>query len=170
MDVTLEMIKSLRAVTGAGIMDCKKALEEAGGDVEKAKAALRQRGMAIAQSRADRVTKEGIIEAYIHPGSRVAAMVEINCETDFVARTDVMKQLAHDIAMQVAAMNPKYVSLDDVPREEASGESDSREIVLLLQPFIKDPAKTVEERVAEAVAQVGEKLQLRRFTRYALGE
>jgi elongation factor Ts len=148
-------------------MECKLALEECDGNLEQAAEALRQKGFAQAARRSDRATTEGLIEAYVHTGGRVGGMVELGCETDFVARTPEFKALAHDIAMQVAAMAPLYLEADDVP--EADGV-DPQEACLMQQPFIKDPTKTVQELVTEVVARLGENVQVRRFKRFALGE
>lgn len=169
--VTVDMIRSLREKTGAGIMDCKRALEEAKGDGEHAEELLREKGLADAAKKAGRETREGIIESYIHTGSRLGALVEVNCETDFVARTADLKELAHDLAMQVAAM-PSTTYVDRAEAEEA-GEDDSRpleEISLLDQSFIKDPSQTVRDVVQDTVARVGENIRVRRFARFALGE
>ena len=169
--VTVDMIKSLREKTGAGIMDCKRALEEAKGDGEHAMELLRGKGLADAAKRAGKETREGIVEAYIHTGSRLGALVEVSCETDFVARTTELKELAHDLAMQVAAM-PSTTYIDQAEAEEAD-EDDSRpleEISLLDQSFIKDPSRTVRDVVQDTVAKVGENVRVRRFARFALGE
>ena len=167
MVVTTESIKALREQTGAGIMDCKRALEETEGDLEKAQEILRQRGIAKAAKKAARETREGLIESYIHSGNRIGALVEVNCETDFVARTSEFKELAHDLAMQIAAMSPLYVDLKDVP-EEADGNP--QEIVLLQQPFIKDPTKTIQELINDTVAKVGENIRVGRFIKFVLGD
>ena len=160
-------IKSLRDATGAGIMDCKKALERAEGDVEKAQEILRQKGISVAAKKADREVREGIIEAYVHSGNRIGALVEVNCETDFVARTPEFKELSHDLAMQIAAMSPEFIGDGDLP-EDLDGAS--QEAVLLLQPYIKDPTKTIQELVNEVIARVGENVRIRRFSRFVLGE
>ena len=168
MEVTVTMIKDLRQKTGAGVMDCKRALEEADGNEDTAQDLLRRKGLADAAKRVDRDTREGVVEAYIHTGGRLGALVEINCETDFVARTPELKELAHDLAMQVAAM-PSTVYVD---RSEV-GEDDTRpleEVCLIDQSFIKDPSRTVADVVQEAVARVGENVKVRRFARFALGE
>ncbi|MGH2544180.1 MAG: elongation factor Ts [Ardenticatenaceae bacterium] len=148
-------------------MDCKRALEQANGDLNKAEEILRQKGIASAAKKASRATNDGVIESYIHSGGRIAALVEVNCETDFVARTADFKDLAHDIAMQVAAMAPLYVDESEIP-EGADVSPD--EVCLLNQPFIKDPSKTIQELVNEAVGKLGENIRVRRFTRFALGE
>ena len=161
------MVKELRDRTGAGVMAAKKALEEAEGDAEKAGAALAERGLAAAAGRADRETAEGVVASYVHTGNRVGALVQINCETDFVARTAEFTELAHDIAMQVAAMSPMYVGKDDVPEDE---DDVPEEGILLEQAFIKDPARTVQDLVAEVAARVRENIRVKRFSRFALGE
>jgi len=175
--ITTEMIKELRERTGAGIMDAKRALEEAGGDMERAAEILRQQGLARAARKAGRETSQGLVHAYIHGGGRIGALIEVNCETDFVARTDEFKQLVHDLAMQVAATAPRYVSVEDVPadvleegaREAGSAEKFIEQAVLLAQPFIKDPSRTVEEVIKEAIARLGENIRVRRFARFELG-
>ena len=167
MEVTAEMVKTLRDLTGAGVMDCKRALEQTEGNTQKAEELLREKGLAAAMKRTDRETREGLVEAYIHSGGRLGAVLELNCETDFVARTDDFRQLAHDLAMQVAAMAPLYPDL-----EEAEGDVQGPpEVVSLMhQPFIKDPSSTVREVVQEMMSKVGENIRVRRFTRYALGD
>ncbi len=167
MELTVTTIKELRERTGAGIMDCKRALEETSGDLAKAEELLSQRGIASAVKKATRSTEEGIVESYIHSGGRIGVLLEVNCETDFVARTDDFKELAHDIAMQVAAMAPSYVNSDDVPDGE---DADSAETVLMQQPFIKDPSKSVQDLVNEGIGKLGENIRVRRFTRFSLGE
>jgi len=164
MQVKVDHIKELRELTGAGLMDCKKALEEAGGDFDSAKEALKQRGFAMAAKKADRTMANGLVEAYLHAGGRIGAMVELNCETDFVARMEDFKNLAHDIAMQVAAADPKYLTL-----EEASPEETPEEVSLLCQPFIKDPQKTVQDIVVELVGKVGENIGVAKFSRFEIG-
>ena len=167
MELSVATIKELRERTGAGIMDCKRALEETSGDMDKAEELLTQQGIASAVKKATRSTEEGIVESYIHSGGRIGVLIEVNCETDFVARTDDFKELAHDIAMQVAAMSPSYVSSDDVPDGE---DADSAETVLMCQPFIKDPSKSVQDLVNEGIGKLGENIRVRRFTRFSLGE
>ena len=167
MELTVTTIKELRERTGAGIMDCKRALEETSGDLAKAEELLTQQGIASAVKKATRSTEEGIVESYIHSGGRIGVLLEVNCETDFVARTDDFKELAHDIAMQVAAMSPSYVSSDDVPDGE---DAESAETVLMQQPFIKDPSKSVQDLVNEGIGKLGENIRVRRFTRFSLGE
>ena len=195
--ITSEIVKKLRNQTGAGMMDCKRALEESNGDVEQATDYLRKKGAAVAAKRADREANQGVVEAYIHAGGRIGAMVELNCETDFVAKTDEFKQLAHDIAMQIAAMTPLFVSKDDVdqatlqkeveiykaqavnegkPEQIAEKIAQGRlekyyqEVCLLEQSFIKDSGKTIKDLLSDATGKVGEKIGIRRFIRYHLGE
>lgn len=165
--ISTEDVKTLRGRTGAGVMDCKKALEEAKGDPERAVKILQERGIAQAKKRAKRETSQGLVECYIHAGGRIAAMVEVNCETDFVARTDAFKALAHDLAMQVAATTPIAISEEDLPAE---AEGEPAELCLLLQPFIRDAARTVGDVVKETVAQTGENIRVRRFSRFELGQ
>jgi elongation factor Ts len=165
--VSTEAIKELRQSSGAGVMDCKRALEEASGDMERASEILRQAGLALAETRAHRATTQGLVECYIHAGGRIGAMVELNCETDFVARTDGFKALAHDLAMQVAATGPLSISPDDLP---PGSEGDPNEMCLLLQPYIRDPARTIQELITEAIAQTKENIQIRRFARFELGQ
>lgn len=195
--VTTDQIKKLRTMTGAGMMDCKKALEENGGDVEKAIEYLRKKGAATAAKRADKETNQGVVEAYVHAGGRIGAMVELNCETDFVAKTPEFKALAHDIAMQIAAMSPRYISREEIEKETLEKETEIyktqaqnegkpaaiaekiaqgrlekffEEVCLLEQSFIKDSGKTIQDLLDEATARVGEKISIRRFMRYHLGE
>jgi len=166
LEVSVEAIKALREQTGAGIMDCKRALEGANGDLAGAEEILRELGIASAAKKASRATNDGLVESYIHSGARIGALVEVNCETDFVARTDDFKQLAHHIAMQVAAMSPLYVDASDAPEDEQNPQ----ETCLMQQPFIKDPAMTVQDLVNQTVGKVGENVKVRRFTRFTLGE
>jgi elongation factor Ts len=200
-EVTAAAVKQLRDKTGAGMMECKNALVEAGGNDEVAVDILRKRGLASAKKREGRIAAEGIVGQYIHMGGKVGVLVEVNCETDFVARGDEFQQLVKDVAMHVAAAEPKYVSQQDVPAAElekereiarAQAKNDPKnankpdqvidkivegrlhkfyeENVLLDQPFVKDPAKTVGELVTEKIAKTGEKITIRRFTRYKMGE
>jgi elongation factor Ts len=196
-EITSEAVKKLRDKTGAGMMDCKRALAETKGDMEQAIEYLRKKGAAVAAKRADKETNQGVVEAYIHAGGRIGAMVELNCETDFVAKTSGFKQLAHDIAMQIAAMVPQYVSREQVPKaivdkeieiyktqaqnegkpaqvadKIAQGRLDKfyQETVLMEQSFIKDSGKTIKDIIEEETAKVGEKIFVRRFLRYHLGE
>ena len=168
MEVTVDLIKALREETGAGIMDCKRALEQADGDLERARGILREKGLATAAKKASRAANEGLVESYIHSGGQVGAIVELNCETDFVARTPDFKGLAHDLAMQVAAMAPTYIDIDDVP--EATNGVNPEEACLMQQPYIKDPVKTVQDLVNEAVGKLGENVKVKRFARFSLGE
>ena len=195
--ISSEIVKKLRDKTGAGMMDCKIALTETNGDMDLAIDFLRKKGAAVAAKRADRETNQGVVEAYIHAGGRIGAMVELNCETDFVAKTPGFKQLAHDIAMQVAAMTPQYVSREQIPQAviekeleiykvQAQNEGKPAQIaekisqgrlekfyqetVLIEQSFIKDSGKTIKDIIDEETAKVGEKITVRRFLRYHLGE
>jgi elongation factor Ts len=163
----VQAIKALREETGAGIMDCKRALEESNGDLEKAREILRKQGIASAAKKATRSTDEGVVDSYIHSGNRVGAIVELNCETDFVARTPDFRSLAHDIAMQVAAMSPRFVDVSEIPDGEAH---DPQEVCLLQQPFIKDTSISVGDIVNEAVGKLGENVRVKRFTRFSIGE
>ncbi|WP_457635117.1 translation elongation factor Ts [Persephonella sp.] len=197
MAVDAKLVKTLREMTGAGILECKKALEETNGNLEEAVELLRKRGIAKAAKKAGRETKEGIIHAYIHAGGRVGVLLELNCETDFVAKNEVFKELANELALQIAAMRPQYVSRDTVPKEviekegeiareaaiaegkpehiaekiaEGKVEKFLKEVCLLEQPYIKDDKKTVEDLIKEYIAKLGENIQVRRFTRYEIGE
>ena len=167
MNITTADIKALRDSTGAGIMDSKRALEEAGGDIERAQDILREKGVASAAKKVDRETEQGVIECYIHSGGRIGAMVEVNCETDFVARTEDFKALAHDIAMQVAAMNPGFIAESEIPE---GGDVNPQDSCLLQQPFIKDPGMTIDELIKELIGKLGENIRIRRFSRFSLGE
>jgi elongation factor Ts len=166
-EISATLVKELRERTGAGVMECKKALQEAGGDLDGAATVLQERGIAIAEKRMHRETAQGMVECYIHAGGRLGAMVEVNCETDFVARTDDFKRLARDIAMQIVASNPLSVSEEDLP---SGAEGDPAELCLLRQPFIKDESRTVEELVKEVIARTGENIRVRRFARFELGQ
>ena len=167
MQVTVDMVKALREKTGAGVMDCKRALEATDGDPAKAEEILREQGISSVAKRFARETNEGLIEAYVHSGGRIGAIVEVNCETDFVARTEDFKGLAHDIAMQVAAMSPSYVDSADIPE---GSEVDSQEECLMQQPFIKDPTLTVQDLVNDSAGKLGENIKVRKFSRFSLGE
>ena len=196
-EITTQMIKELREKTGAGIVDCKKALQEANGDMEKAVEILRKKGAAKAAKKADRATAEGIVVSYIHAGGKVGTLVELNCETDFVARTENFKILGHEIAMQVAAMAPEYLSKEDVPAEviekekeilkqQALSEGKPEHIVekivegrlnkfysekcLLEQPWIKDDSKTIADLVREYITKLGENIKVKRFCRFEIGK
>jgi elongation factor Ts len=166
-DIPAALVKELRERTGAGVMECKKALTETRGDIERAMAVLQERGMALAEKRMHRETAQGLVECYIHAGGRLGAMVEVNCETDFVARTDDFKRLARDLAMQIVASNPLSVSEEDLP---SGAEGDPTELCLLRQPFIKDESRTVQEVVKEVIARTGENIRVRRFARFELGQ
>ncbi|MGQ9546459.1 MAG: translation elongation factor Ts [Dehalococcoidia bacterium] len=166
MKVSIEAVKELRTRTNAGVADCNRALVEASGDLERAVEILRRRGLAIAERKREAVVAEGVIEAYIHHNRRVGALVELNCETDFVARTAEFRDLAHDLAMQIAATSPQFISVEDMPPQ---AEVDPQMACLLSQPFIKDPARTVQEIIAETIAKVGENIRVRRFARFELG-
>ncbi len=196
-EVTMEMIKKLRERTAAGFMDCKKALEEAGGDMEKAVDLLRQKGLAVAAKRAGKATTEGVVVAYIHANKKLGAMVEVNCETDFVARTEEFQKFAYDVAMHIAATNPICISRDDMPQEVLEKEKEIyaaqaresgkpkniiekivqgklekfyKEAVLLEQPFVKNPDLTIQDLLNELMSKTGERIVIRRFTRYQVGE
>lgn len=148
-------------------MECKKVLSEAQGDVAQATEILKARGLARAEEKASRVASQGLVEAYIHAGGRIGALVEVNCETDFVARTDAFKELAHNLAMQVAAMNPRYLSPEDMPPQDNINPS---EACLLAQPFIKDPRMTIQDLIKQHIGVLGENVKVRRFSRFELGE
>ncbi|NQW17255.1 MAG: translation elongation factor Ts [Chloroflexi bacterium] len=167
MAVTAAMVKELRDRTGAGVMDAKKALEQADGDQSKAEELLKEHGLADAAKRAGRETSEGLVQSYIHPGSRIGTLVEVNCETDFVARTDEFQELTKSLAMQIAAMSPKYIDRDSVPDDE---ENVPDEEVLLTQAYIRDPSISVNELIQQVNAKTGENIKIRRFERFALGE
>ena len=175
--VTANQVKELREMTGAGIMECKRALQETGGDVQKAIALLKQQGLAKAAKKSGRSASQGLVEPYIHAGGRIASLVEVNCETDFVARTPDFKGLAHDIAMQVAAMSPQYVSEEEIPadawdaleREHGSRAQALAAVSLLDQPFIKNPKQTIRDLTNEGIAKLGENIIVRRFARFEVG-
>ncbi len=196
-EITAAMVKELRERSGAGMMDCKKALVASEGDLEKSIVFLREKGLASAAKKSGRITAEGLIESYIHAGGRIGVLVEINCETDFVAKTDEFKELVKDIAMQIAAARPQYVDKEEVPESMVAKEKEIlsaqaanegkpdkiiekmvegriekffKEICLLEQPFIKDTDKTVRQLVTEKIAKIGENISVRRFARYELGE
>lgn len=196
---TSKDVMDLRARTGAGMMDCKKALTEADGDMDKAVTILREKGAATAAKKAGRVAAEGIVESYIHMGGKIGVLVEVNCETDFVAKTDAFKELVHDIAMQIAAAKPTYIRKEEVNQDEIEHEKKIlreqalnepkpkpmniidkmvegriekyyKEVCLMEQPFVKDPERTIAQLINEAVAKIGEKITVRRFVRYEMGE
>lgn len=166
MRITAAAVKELRELTGAGMLDCKTALEQANGDLEKAKEILRQKGHAAAAKRAERATAEGLVHAYLHHDGRLGALVEVNCESDFVARTDGFRQLVQDIALQVAATNPHYLTAEEIPD---GTEGDPKELCLLLQPFVRDESVAIQEMITEAISKTGENIRVRRFARFELG-
>ena len=195
--ISAKMVQELRTKTGAGIMDCKRALTETDGDIEKAVEALRKKGLAAAAKKAGRTTSEGLVASYIHAGGRIGVLVEVNCETDFVARTEQFQQLVKDISMHIAASSPLYLKREDVPENVlmkereiykaqflnsgkpekvvdkiVDGKIDKyfSEICLYEQAFVKDTDKTIQQLVTETIAQLGENVNIRRFTRFALGE
>lgn len=197
MSVTAQMVKDLREKSGAGIMDCKEALKEVDGDMREAIDYLRKKGLSKAAKKSGRVTSEGVVSAYIHGEGKIGVMLELNCETDFVARTDVFQELVKDVAMHIAAMNPDYITKDDIPEEEVerekgilaeqakqSGKPDKiipkivegrlskfyEDRCLLNQKFVKNPDKTIESLIKEKINKLGENLTVRRFIRYQLGE
>jgi elongation factor Ts len=192
--ITATQVNDLRAQTGAGLMDCKRALVETNGDVEAAITILRKKGAASAAKRADREAKEGLIDTYIHVGGKVGVLIEVNCETDFVARNDDFKALVRNLGMHIAAANPLYVTRDQVPEADLAAERDIASaqvagkppaavqkivegkiekfyagVVLLDQPYVKVPEKSIKEVLTEAIAKTGENIQVRRFVRYQLG-
>ncbi|MCL6612181.1 MAG: translation elongation factor Ts [Peptococcaceae bacterium] len=196
-EISAALVKELRERTGAGMMDCKKALSETDGNLEKAIDYLREKGLAAAAKKAGRITAEGLVESYIHGGGRIGVLVEVNCETDFVAKTDEFRTLVRDIAMQIAASRPEYVRREDVPAEVVAKEKEIlaaqaanegkpekiiqkmvegriekfyKEVCLLEQPFIKDPDITVGQLITGSIAKIGENISVRRFVRYELGE
>jgi elongation factor Ts len=164
--VSTEDVKRLREETGAGMLDCKKALDETNGDFDKAKEMLRQKGFESAAKRAERETAEGVVQSYIHHNSRMGVLVEINCESDFVARTDDFRKLAQQIALHIAGAGPMYVSAEDVP---AGADGDPKETVLLAQPFVQDESRTVEDLIKETISKTGENIRVKRFARFELG-
>lgn len=173
--VTAQMVKELRERTGAGFKECRDILEQTGGDMDQAIALLREKGIADAGKKAGRTASEGRIEVYVHPGDRLAAMIELNCETDFVARTEDFISLARALALHIAATNPRYIAPDDVPADviAASGmpaEKYYEAHVLLAQPFVKDPTTTIADMIKYHIAKVGENILVGRFTRYEVGE
>jgi len=197
LEISANQVKELRSRTGAGVMDCRNALEEAGGDLERAQMLLRAKGLLAAARKSGRVAKEGLVAAYIHGEGRLGALVEVNCETDFVARTPDFKSLAHDIALQVTASDPRYVAREDVPADvitaeraayvakartegKAAAEAEAiaaaqlekfyQTVCLLSQPFIRDPNQTVGDLIKGVIARTGENIQVRRFARFRLGE
>lgn len=196
-NITIDMIKELREKTGSGMMDCKKAITEADGDMEKAIVWLREKGMASADKKQTRIAAEGIVDAYIHANGRVGVLLEVNIETDFAARNDEFKRFVRDIAMQIAAMSPRWVSKDEIPAEEIAKEREIarnqalnegkpekivdkivdgrmvkfyQDFVLLEQAYVKDDSKTIADLTKEMTAKIGEKIAIRRFCRYEMGE
>jgi elongation factor Ts len=167
VDITLDMIKSLRERSGAGIMDCKRALEASEGNEDKAMQFLLEQGIASAAKKSGRVASQGVVESYIHAGGRIGAIVEVNCETDFVARTQEFQALARELAMQVAAMNPMVVSEEQL-QEGVDGLP--TQLVLLKQPYIRDSSKDIRQLINEAIGKTGENIQVKRFARFELGE
>jgi elongation factor Ts len=197
MAVSAQSVKELREMCGAGMMDCKKALEETSGDMDEAVKLLRMKGMAAADKKAARAANEGLVDSYIHPGGTVGVLVEVNSETDFVARNQAFKEFVHDVAMQIAAASPRWVKREDVPQDAVDQEMEiymaqAREtgkpeqvlakiadgkmnkwyeqVVLLEQPFVKEPEKTIDTLRRELVAKFGENIEIRRFARFKLGE
>ena len=174
MATTADDIKRLREETSCGVIDCKKALESAGGDFSKAKDLLRKRGLEMAAKKSDRVAKEGRIEAYIHNGNKIGVVVEVNCETDFVARNEDFCKFSKDVALHIAALNPKYTKKEDVPEDVISKEADKEAFIkancLLSQPFVKDPGKSIQDLLNELIAKIGENIMVGRFIRYKIGE
>ncbi len=195
--ISAQQVKELRTKTGVGMMDCKKALAECGGDMDKAVRLLREKGLATAKKRQEKTADQGVIEAYLHIGQQIGSMVEINCETDFVARNAEFGELAHQVALHVAALKPQYLDRDSVPEETVASEKEIyrarcevegkpekvwdriisgmldkyfQDVCLLEQPFVKDPSKTVADLINEAAAKMGEKIEVRRFIRYQVGE
>ena len=177
MVITANQVKELREKSGAGIMECKRALEEVDGDVSKAIELLKQQGLAKADKKTGRSASQGLIEPYIHGAGRIGSIVEVNCETDFVARTPEFRELAHDLAMQVAATSPLYVSTDEIPpdawseleQEHGGRDKAAAAVVLLEQPFIKDPKLTIRDLVRERIGKLGENIVVRRFARFEVG-
>lgn len=163
----VESIKILRDRTEAGIMNCKEALQKASGDIDLAEEILRKEGIAKASKKSSRDTEQGIVGSYIHAGGKIGAIVEVNCETDFVARTEGFKELVHNLSMQVAAMSPLYVDESDAKFDDSQ---DPEQVCLIKQSFIKDPSKNIETLVNESVGKLGENIRIRRFSRFALGE
>ncbi len=166
MPVDPAAVKKLRELTGAGMLDCKNALQEADGDFEKAKEILRQKGHAAVAKRTERATAEGLVQSYLHHDGTLGALVEVNCESDFVARTPDFGQLVQNIALQVAAANPRYVDPDDLPQDT---EGDPKELCLLLQPFVRDESVTIQDMVNETIRKTRENIRVRRFARFELG-
>jgi elongation factor Ts len=171
MEITASMVKELREKTNAGVMECKRALQDCGGNLQQATEILREQGLARAAKKLERVARQGLVEPYIHAAGRIGVLVELNCETDFVARMPEFKALAHDIAMQIAATNPKYLSVAEVPADlqESAGAAAAAEMCLLSQPFIREPGLTIEKLITAKVATIGENIRVSRFVRFELG-
>tara|TARA_B100001013_G_C24470131_1_gene387088 strand:- start:19 stop:522 length:504 start_codon:yes stop_codon:yes gene_type:complete len=167
MATDIELIKKLRERTGAGVMDCKNALAESASNLEQAEEILKSKGAAKALKRSDKETREGIVATYIHSGNKIGALVELNCETDFVARTTEFQQLGHDLAMQIAAMAPEYISSDEINDDDTR---DSINICLMQQIFIKDSSIVIEDLIRDSITRTGENIKVRRFARFALGD
>lgn len=167
MEIQTEVIKGLRDQSGAGIMDCRNALMKTGGDVEKALQILKEQNLARVEKKSNRTASQGVIDCYIHTGGRIGAMVELNCETDFVARTPEFQELAHNIAMQIAAQDPICISEDEAPDDP---DTEPEIACLLLQPFIKNPEQTIRDLITETAAKVGENVKVSRFLRFELGQ
>ncbi len=174
MKISVDLIRELRELTSASVAHCKKALEESKGDVKKAAQLLRKQGLQIAAEKQGRITKEGRIESYVHTGNKIGVLLEVNCETDFVARNEEFRQFTKDVAMQIAALNPAYIKKEDVPedvlKEEKNKELFLKEYVLLEQPFIKDSAITIKDYLGNLLAKFNENIVIRRFERYKIGE
>ncbi len=175
MNISLELVKELRSLTSAGISDCKKTLEEAGGDIKKAVEILKKKGLEIVAKKQDRQTKEGRIEAYVHLGNKIGVLVEVNCETDFVARNESFCQFTKDLAMQIAALGARYIQKEDVPKDVIidkyqTQEQFYKENCLLEQIFIKDAAITMQDYLNSLIAKIGENIVIKRFVRFKLGE
>lgn len=197
MNFTAKDVAELRAKTNAGMMDCKKALTESDGDFEKAMVWLREKGIAAASKKQSRIASEGIVSSYIHMGGKIGVLVEVNCETDFVAKTDAFQEIGHDVALQIAAAAPKYVRIEEVPAEELEKEKEIlrnqalnegkpaqiiekmvegrvkkfyQDVCLMEQPFVKNPEMTISQYINEKILQIGEKISIRRFARFEMGE
>ena len=174
MAISLDLVKELREMTSCGVIDCKKALEEAKGDFEKAKAILQKRGLEMAAKKGNRVTKEGRIETYIHPGNKLGVLLEVNCETDFVAKNEDFCRFTKDVAMHIAACNPKYVKSEDIPSKVLKAQKDQetfiKEQCLLEQPFVKDPKMSIRDCLNLLVAKIGENIVISRFIRFKVSE
>ena len=168
MEISIDTIKELRGQSGAGIMECRNALVNSKGDLTKALESLKEKGCIKAAEKAERLTEQGLVEAYIHIGGRIGAMVEVNCETDFVARTNEFKELTHNLAMQVAAMSPQFISEEEIPLEK-KGDLEVEIACLLQQSYIKDPTLTVQDIIVQTIAKTGENIKISRFIRFELG-